>query len=76
MARGLDGVKAELRNIISELESIESGLRNDFEGIGSEVAAVRIRDFIEDCERARRSLNRVNPSNLSDAVLDKLAKRK
>ncbi|MCH6268198.1 MULTISPECIES: hypothetical protein [Neobacillus] len=69
---GLSSAKAELSSIISELESIEAGLRHDFKGIGSEVAAARIRDFIEECERAKRSLSRVNPSNLSEAFLAKL----
>jgi len=73
---GLGSVKSELSSIIGELESIEAGLRNDFEGIGSERAAARIREFIEECERARRALNRVNPSNLSEAFLDKVGKGK
>lgn len=68
----LSSVKSELSSIISELESIEAGLRNDFEGIGSERAAARIRQYIEECERAHRALNRVNPSNLSDTILKKL----
>ncbi len=75
MASGLNGVKSELSNIISELHSIESGLMSDFQGIGSEVAAARIREFIEECERARRSLTKVDPSNLSEAFLAKSAKR-
>ncbi len=70
----LGSVKSELTSIIAELESIEAGLRNDFEGIGSERAAARIRQFIEECERANRALNRVNPSNLSEAILKKLGK--
>lgn len=71
---GLGSVKAELSSIIRELESIEAGLKSDFEGIGSERAANKIADFVNECERAHRALGRVNPSNLAEAFLDKKAK--
>jgi len=71
---GLGSIKAELSSIIRELESIESGLRSEFEGIGSERAANCIGDFIDECERARRALSRVNPSILSEAFLETKAK--
>ncbi|WP_462410823.1 hypothetical protein [Neobacillus sp. Marseille-QA0830] len=71
MSSGLSGVKSELNRIITELESIESGLQRDFEGIGSEVAAAKLRSFIHECETAKRSLDRVNPSNLAEWFLEK-----
>ncbi|MGY3715150.1 hypothetical protein ACWE42_06465 [Sutcliffiella cohnii] len=71
---GLNSIKSELNSIIRELESIENGLRRDFEGIGSEVVAARIRTFVDECERANRRLNRVNPSNLSEAFLNRMNK--
>lgn len=67
----LSSVRSELSSIISELKSIQSGIKSDFQGIGNDVAADRIQDFIDDCERARNALGRVNPSNLSEAHLEK-----
>lgn len=71
---GLGTIKSELSSIIRELESIKSGLASGFEGIGSERAANKIGDFIDECERAHRALGRVNPSNLAEAFLDKKEK--
>jgi hypothetical protein len=74
MSNGLSGVKSELNRIITELHNIESGLRNNFEGIGSEVVAARLREFIEECERAHRSLSRVDTTKLTDAFLERNSK--
>jgi hypothetical protein len=66
----LSSVRSELNSIINELASIQSGLKSEFSGIGSEVAAARIQEFIDDCERAKNALGRVDPSNLSEAHLE------
>jgi|GEM_PF-2325605 hypothetical protein len=75
MSSGISSLSSEMSSIIRELESIEAGLRANFEGIGSEVVSQRIRQFIEDVQRAQSSLNRVNPSNLSEAFLNRTAKK-
>ncbi|GMK42095.1 hypothetical protein PCCS19_51540 [Paenibacillus sp. CCS19] len=75
MSSGISSISSEMSSIIRELESIEAGLRSNFEGIGSEVVSQRIRQFIEDVQRAQSSLNRVNPSHLSEAFLSRTAKK-
>ncbi|OCA87672.1 hypothetical protein A8F94_07400 [Bacillus sp. FJAT-27225] len=68
----LGAMKSELRSIIRELEDIASGLGHDFEGIGSEVAAAKVRQYADQCERALQSLNNVDPNNVHpDYVKDK-----
>ncbi|CEG28517.1 hypothetical protein [Bacillus sp. B-jedd] len=61
----LGAMKSELQSIISELESIASGLQTEFEGIGSEVAAHRLRSVIQQCESAQRGLNSVDITNIA-----------
>lgn len=62
----LGSLQRELRSIIHELESIASGISRDFEGIGSEVCARRIRDFIDQCENAQYYLGRVDTSKVRE----------
>lgn len=37
--RSLEGARTEMRSIIIVLENLESGLRNDFRGIGQDLCA-------------------------------------
>ena len=59
--------KAELQNIIRELENIESHVRNDYLNVGNVQCADSIRSVINKYKNALRTLNSVDAS-----VLDKL----
>jgi len=57
----LYAIKQELGNIISELESIESGIRYDFKGIGNDICANRLRSVLEDrLYKARSTLRNMD----------------
>ncbi|WP_043932158.1 hypothetical protein [Bacillus sp. EB01] len=70
----LGAMRSELRSIIRELEDIAAGLGGDFEGIGSEVAAAKVRQYADQCERALHSLNNVNPDNVHPDYVKEKAK--
>ena len=60
-------IKTELRNIIAELESIERGVRNDFQGIGNDICANSLKAVLDDrLYKAQRTLNNMNTSNVRE----------
>lgn len=64
----LKSCKSELRSIISELYSIEEGIRSEFEGIGEELCADCISRVITKYEYVLRRLERVDPNLLAEWV--------
>ena len=65
----LNSIKAELNSIIGELESISAGVRNDFQGIGNDKCADCIDRVLNGYYGARRKLNNMNTSNLTDSFM-------
>lgn len=63
----LYSIKVELRYIIAELESIEQGIRCDFEGIGNDICADRLKLLLENkLYSARNALNNVDTSRVAE----------
>jgi len=66
----INNIKNELRSIISELESIERGVRNDFTGIGSDICATRLRGVLENkLYKARNALNNMDSTTVRKEFL-------
>lgn len=63
----LASIKAELRSIIYELESISNGVRNDFIGIGSERCAACLDKVISNYYRVQRKLNNMDTSTVTES---------
>lgn len=60
----LYNIKHELESIIRELNGISSGVRNDFQGIGSEKCADIINKVNGKYNEALKKLNRIDASKL------------
>ena len=60
----LNYVRNELGSIIRELNDISSGMRNNFQGIGSERCADVISNVAVQYHEALRKLNRIDASKL------------
>jgi len=61
----LESIKSELNSIISELEEISYGVRNDFKGIGSEQCANCIDRVLQKYYKARTKLNNIDTSSVA-----------
>lgn len=61
--------RRELRSIISELYDIESGIRNDFVGIGEDYCADCVAKIARKYEGVLGRLNRVDNNRLADWVI-------
>jgi hypothetical protein len=61
----LNGIRTELNNIIRELESIEIGVRQDFQGIGNDVCASRLGVIRGRLNQARNLLNNLDTQTLA-----------
>lgn len=64
----LDECRNELRSIIRELRSIESGVRGDFKGIGEDLCANCIDRIADKYERVLVRLNSVDTNRLADFI--------
>ena len=63
----LASIKRELNSIISELEEISAGVRNDFVGIGNERCADCINRVLNQYYVVRRKLNNLDTSTVTDS---------
>ncbi|NMB33473.1 MAG: hypothetical protein GX992_04440 [Clostridium sp.] len=60
-------IKQELGSIISELEGIENSIRNEFEGIGNDICANRLRAVLDDrLYKARKTLSNIDTSKVRE----------
>ena len=66
----LNECRSELRNIINELRSIETGVRNDFLGVGQEMCANCVGKIADHYDGVLTRLNRVNQNRLADFVIE------
>lgn len=57
--RELESIKAELQSIINELDSIGTGVRNDFRNIGNDRCAAGIAKVADRYREAKRRLNNI-----------------
>lgn len=64
----LNEARRELRSIISELWSVENGIRSEFEGIGEGFCADCVANIAHKYEGVLRRLNNVNTNRLADWV--------
>lgn len=65
-ARGqLYSIKSELQSIINELEHIASGIQGDFQGIGENKCASRVRQVAEQYRHVQRKLNSIDTSKVT-----------
>lgn len=62
----LNDCKTELRSIINELRSIESGVRNDFNGIGEQLCGDCIDKIADKYQYVLGKLDKVNPNRLAE----------
>ena len=62
----LAAIKTELNSIIRELESISSGVRRDFVGIGNEKCADCIDRVISNYYTVRSKLNNLDTKTIAD----------
>lgn len=60
----LQSIKYELDSIINELESISTGIRQDFRGIGNERCAECIERVTYQYRVAKRKLSNINTSKV------------
>lgn len=60
----LAAIKRELNSIISELESISMGLKNDFKGIGNEKCASSIDRVLSHYYSVRKKLNNIDTTSV------------
>ncbi len=65
LTSGAANIASKLNSIIKELESIESGIRNDFQGIGNEKCADIISNVISNYRCAVNQLNSIKGSSTS-----------
>ncbi|MFI3312537.1 MAG: hypothetical protein R3Y62_01490 [Eubacteriales bacterium] len=65
MAKSLSQCRTELRSILTEMESIESGIRSDFTGIGQDLCGNCLEKVITRYEYALTKLNNVNENRLA-----------
>ena len=65
----LEACRGELQSIIRELRDIETGIRNDFSGIGQEMCANCVNQLIGHYGRQLTTLNNVNQNRLADWIL-------
>ena len=63
----LASIKRELNSVISELEEISAGVRNDFFGIGNERCADCINRVLNQYYVVRRKLNNLDTSTVTDS---------
>ncbi len=63
----LASIKRELNSVISELEEISAGVRNDFVGIGNERCADCINRVLNQYYVVRRKLNNLDTSTVTDS---------
>lgn len=64
-------IKTELQSIIDELYSIEYGVKNEFHGIGNEKCSNAIHKDIKAFENAKRSLDNMDLSAVTDEFLQR-----
>lgn len=62
-------IKRELQSIINELDSISSGVRRDFSGIGNEVCADCITRVANHYRDVKRRLDTMDTNILSDEFI-------
>lgn len=63
----LASIKRELNSIISELESISNGVRQDFVGIGNDQCANCIDRVINQYRYVKRKLDYMNTSTVTES---------
>ena len=61
----LSAIQRDLTSIITELKSVESGIRRDFKGIGNDVCANRIGSVTGKLEQASRMLTNLDTTSLA-----------
>lgn len=64
----LYSIKVELNSIITELQSISNGVRNDFTGIGSDKCADCIDNVVTKYYIVRQKLDNINTTSLAEGV--------
>lgn len=64
----LGEARTELRSIISELNTIENGIRNEFDGIGEDYCADCIAAIAQKYENVLSRLNRVDTNRLAEWI--------
>ena len=65
----LAAIKRELNSIISELESISIGLKNDFKGIGNEKCAASIDRVLSHYYSVRKKLDNIDTTSVVEGFL-------
>lgn len=60
----LNDIKWEVYTIIRDLGGIADGLDRDFENVGNNVCASKIRSIRDDFNEVLRNLNNINTSNV------------
>lgn len=68
----INNIRAELSGIINELESIESGIRRDFQGIGNDVCAARLGALRSTLSQAHSALGSIDMNALTPEFEAKL----
>ena len=64
----LEECKAEMRNIISELQDIEWGVRRDFINIGQDLCGNKINKVVQKYEGVSNALSRVSSRDITQVV--------
>lgn len=64
-------IKQELNSIIRELEDIESGVRNNFKGIGNDKCANSINTVLNNYKKVKRSLDNIDTSKVTEEFLER-----
>lgn len=61
----LNSIKRELQQIINELDSISTGVRNDFANIGNNKCATRIKEVANNYRSVLRKLNSLDTNTVT-----------
>lgn len=60
----LEGIKSELKDIISELDEIADGIKSDFYGIGQDKCSKSIDSVADKYRSVRRSLKKIDTGKI------------
>lgn len=60
----LNDIKWEVYTIIRDLDGIADGLDRDFDNVGNNICASKIRSIRDDFNEVLRNLNNINTSNV------------
>ena len=66
----LDSIKRELNSIISELEDISRGVRNDFTNIGSDKCADTIDKVVSNYYTVKRKLDNIDTETVTESYAE------